>query len=178
MTDLDLRPVDSTNWADLERLFESRGGPHSCWCMVWRNMASGLDRSKKTDKKSSLKQEVDNHIPIGLICYENEEPIAWCSVGPRHSFRNLGGDNELDDVWSLTCMFIKRAYRTRGISEHLIQGAIAYSKKNKAAYLEAYPVDSDSPSYRFMGFLPVFEKLGFEFTHRVGKRRNVVKLKL
>ena len=28
--------VDAGRWPDFERLFESRGGPKACWCMVWR----------------------------------------------------------------------------------------------------------------------------------------------
>jgi hypothetical protein len=45
MTLLRFTPVDKSNWADLEKLFESKGGPHNCWCMVWRNMKPGTDRS-------------------------------------------------------------------------------------------------------------------------------------
>jgi hypothetical protein len=33
---LTFRAVGRDSWRDLERLFESRGGPKSCWCMVWR----------------------------------------------------------------------------------------------------------------------------------------------
>lgn len=38
MTELLYIPVDKSNWNDLETFFESKGGPHNCWCMVWRNM--------------------------------------------------------------------------------------------------------------------------------------------
>jgi hypothetical protein len=40
--------------------------------------------------------------------------------------------------------------------------------------VEAYPVDPESPSYRFMGFKPIFDKLGFEFKHKAGQRRYVM----
>src|SRR5262249_24285373 len=36
MSKLEFHEVDAERWRDLERLFESRGGPESCWCMVWR----------------------------------------------------------------------------------------------------------------------------------------------
>jgi len=55
MTKLTYKPVDKSNWKDLEKLFESKGGPHPCWCMVWRNMKEGTDRANKADKKKSLK---------------------------------------------------------------------------------------------------------------------------
>lgn len=51
-------------------------------------------------------------------------------------------------------------------------------EKNGAKYLEAYPVDPDSPSYRFMGFVKTFEKVDFTFLKRAGTRRNVMICKL
>ncbi len=176
MTEFHYKPVDESNWTDLEKLFESKGGPHNCWCMVWRNMNEGADRASKADKKESLKNYVANHNPVGLLCYNNSEAIAWCSIAPRESYRELSGDSSLTDVWSLVCFFIKKEYRQKGITEELIKQAIKYAKDNGANYVEAYPVDPDSPSYRFMGFKPIFDKLGFDFKHKAGQRRHVMTL--
>ena len=44
----------------------------------------------------------------------------------------------------------------------MLRAAIDYARKRGATALEAYPVDPDSPSYRFMGFVPAFERLGFK----------------
>ena len=178
MAKFQFTPVNRSNWPDLEKLFESRGGPHNCWCMVWRNMNEGTDRANKADKKVSLKSYVDNGIPIGLLCYDNLELIAWCSVAPRESYRELSGDSSLTDVWSLVCFFIKKEYRQKGMNEELIRESIKYAKDNGARYMEAYPVDRGSPSYRFMGFKPTFDKLGFDFKHKAGQRRYVMTLKL
>ena len=168
------KPVDATTWSDLEKLFKSKGSPHHCWCMVWRNMGSGLNRNLKSDKKKSLKEFVENKIPVGIVCYSGNEPVAWCSVAPRESYRELSGDKSLDDVWSLVCFFIKRPFREQGISELLIRESIKYARSEGAQFLEAYPVEKDSPSYRFMGIKPLFEKLGFEFVKKAGTRRNVM----
>lgn len=178
MTELLYIPVDKSNWTDLEKLFECKGGPHNCWCMVWRNMNEGTDRANKVDKKASLKNYVDNQNPVGLLCYDHSEAIAWCSIAPRESYRELSGDNSLTNVWSLVCFFIKKEYRQKGITEELIKQAIKYAKVNGANYVEAYPVDPESPSYRFMGFRPIFDKLGFEFKHKAGQRRYVMTISI
>ncbi len=170
--------MTSGNWPDLVQLFEGKGGPHYCWCMVWRKMASGDFPSVKAQKKASLKKYVTNGTPVGLIGYYQNDPIAWCSVAPRESFKELGGDPAIDKVWSLVCFFIQRAHRGRDLSRKLISGAIQYARENDAEYLEAYPTYVGSPSYRFMGFRPVFEDLGFEFRHKAGKRRNVMVIRL
>ena len=171
-------PIDSDHWKDLERLFESKGGPHNCWCMVWRNMMEGTVRADKSGKKESLKHYIDNKIPVGLLCYSGSDPIAWCSIAPRESYRNLSGDDSLNNVWSLVCFFIKREYRLKGLSEKLIEAALKYAGDNNAKYVEAYPVDADSPSYRFMGFKKVFEKLGFINKNKVGQRRHLMVIEL
>ena len=170
--DVEFLPVTRSRWGDLERLFESRGGPHYCWCMAWRrneNKGSG-----KAGKKASLQRRVLDGVPIGLLAYVDGAPIAWCSVGPRESFRALGGDDRLKEVWSLVCFFVKRDFRRKGISSLLIEEAITFARENGAHYLEAYPTDADSPSYGFMGRRGAFEKAGFHFCMKAGKRRNVM----
>ncbi len=174
ISDLHYIPVNKSNWPDLEKLFECKGGPHNCWCMVWRNMNEGANRANKADKKTSLKNYVTTEKPIGLLCYDNAEAIAWCSIAPRESYRELSGDTSLSNVWSLVCFFIKKEYRQNGISEELIKQAIQYAKNNGAKYVEAYPVAPESPSYRFMGFKPIFDNLGFNFKHKAGQRRYVM----
>ena len=175
---LDFFPVDQDRWKDLEKLFESRGGPHFCWCMVWRNMMNGKRRENKKDKKISLKSYVNRGIPVGILGFYDNEPVAWCSVAPRESFRDLGGDGSLIKVWSVVCFFIKRPFRNQGVSRQLIRAASDYAREKGAFWLEAYPVEPDSPGYRFMGFRKSFEQEGFEFVKKAGKRRNVMRLRL
>jgi hypothetical protein len=56
----------------------------------------------------------------------------------------------------------------------LIENAKNYAKQNGAKYIEAYPVENDSPSYKFMGYIKQFEKAGFKYIKEEGKRRNVM----
>ena len=77
-------------------------------------------------------------------------------------------------VWSLVCFYVKKEYRRKGLVKKLIDKSVEYAKKNGADYIEAYPVERESPSYRFMGFTPTFETSGFEFQQKAGKRRNVM----
>lgn len=170
--------VDSSRWADMEKLFESRGGPKNCWCMVWRGTAK--DRSNKESCKTAIKQFVDNKVPIGILGYSGDQPIAWCSIAPRSTYRKLGGvddpEEDPETVWSLVCFFITRNFRGKGVMKRLIQVAVEHSHKRGAKVIEAYPVDLDSPSYRFMGFVPVFEESGFIEVGSAGKRRHVMRL--
>ena len=45
---LAFHPVTQDRWPDMEQLFESRGGPHPCWCMVWRDNNAEYEKNMLT----------------------------------------------------------------------------------------------------------------------------------
>ena len=75
-------------------------------------------------------------------------------------------------------LFIKRELRGEGMTAELIQVAAAHARSKGARILEAYPVLPGSPSYRFMGFVPTFERAGFRRVGPAGSRRHVMRLDL
>ena len=172
---IEFREVNAETWPDLDALFESRGGPKACWCLVWR------DYKRKGDKRA-LKEYVDAGTPIGLLGYVENEPVAWCSIAPRPTYRaglaDVLAEDVNEDVWSLACFFVKRRHRGRGMFRALLLAAEDQAKARGATVLEAYPVDADSPSYRFGGFLHAFEREGYEAIGRAGTRRHVVRRRL
>jgi GNAT superfamily N-acetyltransferase len=172
------RPVTPARWSDLEDLFESRGGPKYCWCMAWR-ATSERHRLSGTQRKAVLKRSVKDRIPIGILGYIDGAPVAWCSIAPRPTYRTLGGpenpNENPDKIWSLVCFFVKRDLRGKGVMTQLLDAAITQAKKKGAKIVEAYPVNEDSPSYRFMGFVPSFEATGFRHVGRAGSRRHVMR---
>lgn len=174
------REVDSERWDDLERLFESRGGPKSCWCMVWRGDPD--ERRDKASRKRALRSRVKDNVPVGLLGFLDDEPVAWCSIAPRPTYRPLGGlDDDREDperVWSLACFFVTRRLRGHGMKARMIDAAVEHARVRGARAIEAYPVDPDSPSYRFMGFVSAFEAVGFREVGRAGTRRHVMRLDL
>jgi GNAT superfamily N-acetyltransferase len=181
MFHLQVREVHHTRWADFEALFESKGVPHRCYCMVWRAVAEER-HMKGAARKASMKHRVDAGTPVGLIFYIEDVPVAWCSLAPRPTYRRLGGlevaGEAPEDVWSIACFFIKRTHRGQGLTRQLITAAIAHAKAKGAKVLEAYPVAPDAPSYRFMGYVPTFEALGFKEVAQAGHRRHVMRLSL
>jgi GNAT superfamily N-acetyltransferase len=173
-----IKPVDKTTWSDFERFFKSKGAPGYCWCMAWRMTKEELKNNTSPNRRKFIKKRVQAEIPIGLLAYVKDEPVAWCSVAPRETYQRLGGNEDLDKVWSIACFFIKREFRDQGLVDQLIENAKKYAKKNGAKYVEAYPVRPDSPSYRFMGFVSTFEKAGFSFVKKAGTRRHVMTCKI
>ena len=145
--------------------------------MAWRPLAERQTASNQ-DRKKAMKQTINAGMPIGILAYQDGQPMAWCSIAPRLSYRPLDGDEypgiKEDEVWSLVCFFVPRKLRGLGIMKHLLQQALRTARKRGAQVVEAYPVDPDSPSYRFMGFISAFKKAGFVETKLAGKRRHVM----
>jgi GNAT superfamily N-acetyltransferase len=176
---LTFKPVTAATVGDFEALFSAKGGPNWCWCMAWRATSAELKDAKSPARKQQMLDRIADGVPVGLVACDKGRPVAWVSVAPKDTFQpGLGGVKETDKVWSLTCMFIAKEYRKRGLSALLIEAAAKHAKKHKATILEAYPVDPDSPSYRHMGFVPAFKRAGFEADGREGTRRHVMHLAL
>ena len=175
--------VTPARWTDLVRLFERRGGPRYCWCMEWRTTPKEFRSAGRGRLKAGLAQRVHQGVPIGILGYLNDDAIAWCSIAPRPTYRSgLAGDtpagDEAENVWSLVCFFVAKPYRGKGTMRQLLGAAVEHAWKRGATVVEAYPVDPDSPSYRFMGFVPSFKAAGFREIGRAGTRRHVMRLKL
>lgn len=171
------RPVDRQTWPDFAALFEERGGPKSCWCMVWRATPGEAKARDGASRRAQIEARVEAGAPIGLLAYCEAKPIAWCSIAPRETYRPLGGPPAAPDekIWSIVCFFIKRSWRGQGLAASLIEAAAAEAAKRGATTIEAYPVDPNSPSYRFMGFVPLFEAAGFREVGQAGARRRVMR---
>ena len=179
---VEVREVDAARWPDFERLFESRGGPKWCWCRMWRRDADGRMPHDRAHMKESMRQRIAGGGRVGLLAYVDGDPAAWCSVAPRATFVRVGGlelpDEDESGVWSLTCFYVRNAFRRRGLMERLIEEAARHAREHGASVLEAYPVPSDGPSYRFCGFVPVFAGHGFSEVGRAGLRRHVMRRSL
>ncbi len=105
MPAITVHPVTPERWPDFQRLFEARGGPRYCWCLVYRDPEHPkISSDERRDKMHDL---VEHGTPIGLLAYDGDEPVGWCSVAPRESYQRLGRSRtmprvEPDDVSTWT----------------------------------------------------------------------------
>ncbi len=177
-------PVTPDRWSDLEDLFEAQGGPKHCWCMVFRPMSSADRRAGRPAKKEAMSKSIASGTPVGILAYEDNDPVAWCSIAPLETYANLrtrkyvSDGNDTENVWSIACFYIHSALRRQGMTTRLIKAAIDYAQGNGAKVIEAYPVDYDSPSYGYMGRIGTFRALGFEEVAMAGSRRHIMRLQV
>jgi GNAT superfamily N-acetyltransferase len=172
------RAVSVENWTDFESLFQKRGAPKACWCTAWRKIRPEL-KDAPLAKKHEMETRIRGGEPVGILGYADADPVAWCSVSPRNTYRSSMADalesDEQETIWSIICFFIMSHFRGKGLFTRLIEAAEIHAARSGATVLEAYPVEPDSPSYRFGGLLPAFEELGYKNIGRKGSRRYVVR---
>ena len=137
-------------------------------------------RNIRRSAKTSLEKLVKDGVPVGLLGYVDGEPVAWCSIAPFDThltkLRKVKDDEDTSRVWSVTCFFVRRDLRGQGLTKQLLSAAVKLAKKHGAKVVEGYGVSRDSPSYRHMGFVPMFEDAGFEEVGREGTRRRVMRM--
>jgi GNAT superfamily N-acetyltransferase len=175
---LEVRPVMQANRAEFEAFFSAPGAPHYCWCMVWRRTSAEAKTNDPASRKRQMLARIADGVPVGVIAYAAGEAVGWVSVAPRETYRNLGGPEAEagERIWSIACFYVPRKKRGEGLVRRLIAAAVAHAQREGATVVEAYPVPADAPSYRFMGFVPVFAEAGFTDVGMAGKRRHVMRL--
>ena len=158
-------------------LFDGRGGPKPCWCMLWRQGPDGKRAPDKApERRAAMQGLVEKGRAVGLLGYDGATPVAWVSIAPRALFdASLSPQPDQPGLWSLTCFFIRADHRRQSGFAALLAAAESHARAAGATAIEAYPVDPDSPSYRFAGFVPSFEKAGYVAVGRVGQRRHILR---
>jgi len=177
-------PLTTTTWCDLERLFGPRGACGGCWCMTWRLNRSDYDRHKGAGNKRALRRIVASGEPTGILAYQGDEPIGWTAIAPREVYVGLARSRVLKpvdarQVWSVTCFYVHRKHRHRGLSRALLEEAVRYAVLRGAQIIEGYPQDVHKnlpDAFVWTGLIDTFRAVGFQEVARRSKSRPIMRL--
>ena len=184
---LEFDQLTSSTWKKFEAVMGEKGGCGNCWCMYFRLPYKTFQENKPDGNKKLMKQLVKKDRPQGLIASINNEPVGWIALAPREDYMRLANSRvfkPIDDkpVWSITCFFIKKEFRHKGLSQQLIKGAVDFAKKKKIKTLEAYPAipyaEKVPHPFLWVGVLSPFIKQGFKIVQQHSKSRAMVRIDL
>jgi GNAT superfamily N-acetyltransferase len=180
---LTIHPLKPDLWPAFEDLFDTNGPCSRCWCMYWR---IGDDYRKRPSEKNkaALREIVKHGPPPGLLAFDGDLAVGWCQLTPHDELPWLDRTwrlKRLDDVpvWSLSCFYIRKGYRKKGVTSALITAALDAAKRAGAPALEAYPLDADlTPSSSHTGYASTFARLGFKLVARHVPPRPIMRYDL
>lgn len=180
---LTIHPLTPKLWPAFVDLFGESGPCARCWCMYWRIGAAYRQRPR-AENKASFQAIVQRGPAPGLLAFAGDLAVGWCQLTPRDDLPWLDRTWRLartDDlpVWSLSCFYVRKGYRQRGVTAALIAAAVDAARRAGAPAVEAYPLDADlSPSASGTGYVSTFLRAGFTIVTRHVPPRPIMRYDL
>lgn len=177
-------------WPAVKRLFGPNGACGGCWCMWWRvESRKNWKEFKGIKAKETFRNLIQKGKAHGMLAFAGEEPIGWCSFGPRTDFPCLARiraykRDDISDVWSVTCFFIDAKWRGKGLARELLRASLEAMKKRGVKKVEGYPVTTTKDGRRlnsgmtWRGPLKIFEGVGFRTVEASDPFKPLVRLEL
>jgi GNAT superfamily N-acetyltransferase len=184
--ELRCEPATESRFADLAAVLGDRGGPGGCWCMFWRLRNAEWRDGSPEQRRAAIGQRFAESPPPGVLGYLGGRPVGWCAVAPRTEYVRMQSSptfGPVDDArsWAVSCLFIHRSARRRGVAAGLVEAAVALARAYGAEAVDAIPVEPGgrrgSPDL-YTGTPSMFEPLGFVEVARRKPERPVVRLTL
>jgi GNAT superfamily N-acetyltransferase len=181
---LDIRPLTPETWDDFCTLFGPRGACGGCWCMFWRRSRRDFEAGKGAGNRRSMRRIVHSGTVPGLLAYAGTRPVGWVAVAPRDQYSALGRSRILRPVddhpcWSISCLFVDRAYRNQGVSTALLEAACQHVQIEGGRVVEGYPVepktDKAPAAFVWTGLASAFRQAGFAECARRSPTRPIMR---
>jgi GNAT superfamily N-acetyltransferase len=183
---LTVRPLKPDDWPIIVRLFGDNGACGGCWCM-WPRVPKGgksWDEAKGAKNRERFRRLVKAGKVHGVLAFAGEEPVGWCSFGPRSTFPRLERVRALqrdwsDTTWSIVCFYIPTRWRSCGVATQLLEAATKEALSLGATEIEGYPVVPNNPpmkvpaAFAWTGVPALFEEAGYEELDRSDATRPI-----
>jgi GNAT superfamily N-acetyltransferase len=186
-----VKELAARTFAGFEALAEKQGG---CWCMYYQRARPIRVRGSADWKKrneADKKRLVAAGRSHAVLVYDGARAIGWCQYGPAEElpridagrfYRKFAPAVPNSRLWRITCFFVDRAYRRKGVATVALEAALESIKSQGGGVVEAFPVVSKRmaavPEWLWFGTPSMFEKFGFRRIAPLGSSRELVRLRV
>jgi len=181
----DIFPLTPDRWDDFEQLFGPRGACAGCWCLYWKLPRKDFTAGQGDHNRLVQKEIVASFRTPGLLATMDGIPAGWVAVEPRENYPVLNNSRilkPLDDipVWSVTCFFVAKKYRSQGLTVALLKAALDHVAKQGGKVVEGYPVEPREagkmpPVFVYTGLASAFKQAGFTEAGRRSETRPIMR---
>jgi GNAT superfamily N-acetyltransferase len=179
-----IKPLGPDTWEAFAQLAERHNGVWGgCWC-TWFH-TSYAEKGRTAEGNRALKERLVNEGRAhAALVFDGDAAVAWCEYGTPEELPNIyhrkeyeAGLGRLPD-YRLTCLFVDRRYRHKGLAAVAIRGALGLIAQAGGGVVEAYPQDTPgkkvSASFLYNGTRSTFEQAGFSYDRSKGVKNCVM----
>lgn len=180
-----IRPLGPETWDAFAALAQKHNGVWGgCWCTWFHPRRADQDCAVEAGRpyKEWLVREGKAH---AALVFDGAVAVGWCEYGPPAELpriyhrKQVETDGYEPPDYRLTCLFVDRDYRRKGVAALAVRGALDLIARAGGGVVEAYPQDTQgkkvSASFLYNGTRGLFEKAGFEFLYGKGKNSTVMR---
>lgn len=170
VTHWETHPVTPDRFDDFADVINPNRRATHCWCLSHRVGAKQIAELGDGSREQAMRALCERDVPPGVVTYADGVPVGWCNIGARSDIPRLVQSKlirPVDDVpvWSIVCAVVRSGHRRRGVTQHLIEGAVQWARSQGAPAVEVHPVDPDGRmdlTMAFVGTRAMYERVGFE----------------
>jgi GNAT superfamily N-acetyltransferase len=186
VSDYEIKALDPSTWDAFARLVEKHNGCGfgGCWCTWFHSREGRPEGEKGRPWKERLVREGKAH---AALVFDGAAAVAWCQYGSPDELPNIHHrkgyeatrTGELPD-YRLTCIFVDRDYRRKGVARAALRGALDLIAKAGGGVVEGYPHDLQPGEKMRSQFLynttrSLYEQVGFTYDRPKGMKNCVMR---
>lgn len=174
-------PLDASTWDAFAELVERNNGIYGgCWCIPYH-----VEYQRGVSDPRTLKEELvrAGRARAALVFDEDGLAQGWCQYGSPEELglkhhREYAKDPPPPAQWRITCIFVDKHHRGRGVARAGLEGALAQIAAAGGGRIEAISEVTAGREARarflFSATVELFDQYGFTRGRRVGKHAWIV----
>lgn len=181
MADFTVLPLSPATWPAFADLVERHHGVWGgCWCLEFHPEGKERGPQRRAQKEARVREGTAH----AALVFHGTACVGWCQFGPPQELpriKHLRVYNEgagPPPDWRITCFFVDKAWRGKGVAAAALAGALAQIAALGGGRVESYPEDTAgrkvAASFLHNSRLALFERQGFERVRRLGKNHWLV----
>jgi GNAT superfamily N-acetyltransferase len=187
MSEYAVRALDASTWDAFAHLAEKHNGMGfgGCWC-TWFHPRAELLETEKGDGRAFKERLVREGKAHAALAFDDDAAVAWCQYGSPEELPRIYHRKEWEagltgepPAYRITCIFVDRDYRRKGVAAVAVRGALDLIAKAGGGVVEGYPHDLQGEKMRsqflYSATRSLFEEVGFSYERPKGKRNCVMR---
>ncbi|WP_020121605.1 GNAT family N-acetyltransferase [Streptomyces canus] len=177
-----VRPLDASTWDAFADLVERNNGIYGgCWCISYHPECGRQGGNRRQAKQDRVRT---GRAHAALVLDEVGTAQGWCQYGSPEELPNIKHRRAYDKDapprpdWRITCVYVDRKHRGRGIARTALEGALDQIAQAGGGVVEAISEVTDGREaqgrFLFSATVELFEDFGFTRGRQVGKHAWLV----